>query len=196
MVTFSLPRPSGLPASFRVHAQAVAFAGSRHGSLGRDAASALVEGFLHLGFGFLTGCAPGIDRCFRSAFAASPEAAERSIIACAFEERARRFSVGDLFAATVVPDGLSPAAALHRRTVWVISHCSLLVLFPDDPETDSWGRGSRLAFRTARSHLKPVFLVTAHPPKHSVAESIHPTNLFGVADGYWVIPEGGPDDEI
>ena len=192
MVTFSVPRTS---ISFRVRPQAVAFAGSRNGVVHRDTAAALVEGFLHLGFGFLTGCAPGIDRCFRSAFALNKDAGERSIVACAFEDRARRFTVGEIFASTVVPNGLSPAAALHRRTVWVVRHCSLLVLFPDNPVTGSWGRGSGLAFNTARHNLKPVFLVTSNPPKPLADESVCPSNLFGVLDGFWVVPAGGSDEE-
>ena len=196
MVTFSVPRHSGAtPLSFRVHSQSVAFAGSRNGSVSGTCASALVEGFSHLGFGFFTGCAPGIDRCFRSAFASNKEVAERSIVACAFEDRARRFSVGEIFASVVVPAGLSPAAALHRRTVWMIRRCSRLVLMPENPVTGRWGRGSQLAFRTARHNLKPVFLVTASPPKPLAGESVCSSNLFGVLDGYWVVPAGGTDEQ-
>lgn len=196
MVTISVPRTSHSPElKLRVRPQAVAFAGSRNGVLSKDAATAIVEGFVHLGFGFLTGCASGIDRCFRYALAANKDAAERAIVACAFEDRARRFSVGEVFATTVVPAGLTPAAALHRRTVWIIRHASLLVLLPDNPLTGRWGRGSRLAFNTARHNLKPVFLVTSLPPKPTAFESIHRSNLFGVVDGYWVVPAGGSDDE-
>ena len=192
MVTFSVPRTS---VQFHVRPQAVAFAGSRNGAVHRDTADALVEGFGRLGFGFLTGCASGIDGCFRSAFTVNPAVAERAIVACAFEDRARRFSVGGVFATTVVPSNLSPAAALHRRTVWLVRHSSLLVSFPDDPRTGRWGKGSRLAYNTARLNLKPVFLVTEQPPKPSVGESIHASNLFGVVDGYWVVPKGGIDEE-
>ena len=191
-VTFSVPRTA---LSFRVRSHAVAFAGSRNGVVRRDTASALVEGFHHLGFGFLTGCASGVDRCFRTAFASNPAFAERSIVACAFEERAHRYSVGEIFASVVIPDGLSPAAALHRRTVWVVRHSSLLVLLPDNPRTGVWGRGSHLAFDTARHHCKPVFLVTEKPPKPSAGETVTESNLFGILDGYWVVPEGGPDDD-
>ena len=201
MVTFTVPSHSrtSAPVSFRVRAQSVAFAGSRNGTLSAADARALVEGFLLLGFGFLTGCAPGVDRCFRSALAAHRKAAERTIVACAFPSRARRFSVGELFATTVVPEGLTPAAALHRRTVWMVRRCSILILFPDDPQTGAWGPGSRLALRTARYNLKPVFLVTKHPPKPSCCELQLHSNLFGVADGVWIIPhpteEGTCDEE-
>ena len=117
MMPFSVPTS---PVSFRVRPQAVAFAGSRNGAVHRDTAAALVEGFHHLGFDFLTGCAPRIERCFRSAFALSKAVAERSIVACAFEDHERRFSVSEVFATTVVPNGHSPAAALHRRTVCTV----------------------------------------------------------------------------
>ena len=192
MVTFSVPRTS---VHFRVRPQAVAFVGSRNGAVHRDTAAALVEGFHRLGFGFLTGCASGIDRCFRSAFAANPAVAERAIVACAFPDRENRFAVGEVFATAVVPSGLTPAAALHRRTVWIVRKASLLVLLPDDPRTGRWGRGSRLAFNVARHNLKPVFLVTEQPPKRSVGEVVCRSNLFGVVDGYWVVPKGGIDEE-
>lgn len=185
MVTFSVPRSS---VHIRVRAQAVAFAGSRNGAVRSETAAALVEGFHHLGFGFLTGCASGIDRCFRSAFLSNPAFAERAIIACAFPDRARRFSLGNVFASTVVPSGLSSAAALHRRTLWLVRHCSLLILFPDNPVSGRWGRGSRLAFDTARLNLKPVFLITSNPPEPAATETVCPSNLFGLIDGYWVVP--------
>ena len=200
MVTFTVPHGSSTahPVSFRVHPRSVAFAGSRNGTLCTDTVEALIEGFLHLGFGFLTGCAPGIDRCFRSALTANAEAAERTIIACAFPTRERRYSVGEVYATTVVPAGLTPGAALRRRTIWMIRRCSLLVLVPDDPAAGAWGRGSRLAFSTARYNLKPVFLVSQHPPKPSRYELQLQSNLFGVIDGVWIIPhptDGGTCDE-
>ena len=195
MNTRSIPHRASSPTiNLHAHSHPVAFAGSRNGTVAESIATAVVEGFHQRGFGFLTGCAPGIDRCFRSAFIANTAVAQRSIIACAFEDRAQRFSVGEVFASVVVPSGLSPAAALHRRTVWMISHCSILVLFTQSPPTGRWGRGSRLAFDTARFHLKPVFLVTSRPPKPSVCESIFASSLFNVLDGYWVIPAGGIDD--
>ena len=192
MVTFSIPRIS---TSFRVRPQAVAFAGSRNGVVHPNTAVALVEGFHQLGFGFLVGCATGIDRCFRSAFASKAAFAERTIVACAFEDRADRFSVGEIFASTVVPAGLTPAAALHHRTIWVVRHSVILVLLPDDPVTGCWGRGSRLAFSTARYNHIPVFLVTEKPPKPSVGETVTESNLFGMLDGYWVVPVGSIDEQ-
>ena len=126
--TFQHPGSTPIGQSARSHV--VAFAGSRNGVVTDRAAAAIVEEFRQRGYGFLTGCASGIDACFRSAFIDSTQVAERSIVACSIEDRARRFSVGEVFASTVVPPGLSPAAALHRRTVWIIKHCSILVLFP------------------------------------------------------------------
>ena len=85
MGTFSVPRSA---ARFRIRPQAVAFAGSCNGSVARATAVRLVEGFARLGFGFLNGCAAGIDGCFRSAFASRFEFAERAVVACAFADRA------------------------------------------------------------------------------------------------------------
>ena len=193
MVTISIDPATAT--SVLVRAGAVAFAGSRNGCVHNTIAATLAERFLGLDFGLLTGCAPGIDRCFRLAFHAVPGAAERTIVACAFEDRADRFSVGEIFASVVVPAGLTPAAALHHRTIWVVRHSVVLILLPDDPVTGCWGRGSRLAFNTARYNRIPVFLVTEKPPKPSVGETVTESSLFGILDGYWVLPEGGIDEQ-
>ena len=187
--------PDSPPINLHARPHVVAFAGSRNGAVSDRTATAIVEGFRLRGYGFLTGCASGIDACFRSAFIDNSEVAERSIVACAFEDREKRFSTGEVFATTVVPSGLSPAAALHRRTIWIVKHSSVLVLFPENSVTGRWGRGSQLAFDAARHHLKPVFIVTASPPKSSVGETVVASNLFGVVDGYWVVPEGGVDEQ-
>ena len=84
----------------------------------------------------------------------------------------------------------SAAAALHWLTVIMVSECSLLVLFPDDPATGSWGRGSRLAFNTAVQHHIPVFAVTAIPPLGTRQFQVEASSLFGVIDGHWVVPQG------
>jgi hypothetical protein len=72
-------------------------------------------------------------------------------------------------------------------------------LFPDNPETGRWGGGSTLAFRTALYNLKPVFVVTDHPPKRSEHYLLRRSSLFGVVDGWWVVPhpveDGGTCDE-
>ena len=142
---------------FQVRPAVVAFAGSRNGSLSESVTYPLVHAFHSLGFSLLTGCATGIDECFRSVMARQPYE-QNSMVACAFASRARRFDPHGQFATPVVPSGLSPAAALHRRTVWMVRRCGLLVLFPADPVFGHWGKGSTLAFRTAVYNLKPVFV--------------------------------------
>ena len=92
----------------------------------------------------------------------------------------------------MVPDAPSAAAALHRRTVAMISESSFLVLFADDPATGSWGKGSRLAFNTAIQQHKSVFVVTAIPPLDTEQLRVTTGSLFGVVSGYWVAPLGIP----
>ena len=81
----------------------------------------------------------------------------------------------------------------------MVRRSSLLILFTDDPQTGAWGRGSRLAFRTAVYNLTPAFVVSAHRPPDSLLYRIIPGTLFGVVDGFWTVPhqiyEGGPCDE-
>ena len=185
MVTFRA-RSSTLP-SFSVATRSVAFAGNRHTTVSSSVARSLVHVFGSLGFSFLTGCAPGVDASFRGVLAKSLFRS-KAFIACAFDSRIRRCEANHLSAGRVVPDGLSAAAALHRRTVWLVRRCSILVLLPDDPETGRWGRGSTLAYRTARYNLKPVFIVSKHRPKPRLGFLIASGTLFGIVDGYWVIP--------
>ena len=146
----------------QVPCRSAAFAGSRRGSVDPPTADRLVGALSTLGFSFLVGCAPGIDSCFRGALVRSPSA--KGLIACAFPNRQRRFDSPQNPALAVVPTGLSPAAALHRRTVWLVRRASLLVLFPLDPLLGAWGKGSTLAFTTALYNLKPVFVVADVPP--------------------------------
>ena len=200
MVQFQVPLTHGRKARFRfsVPTQAVGFAGSRCGSVSQEIAASLVGSFSSLGFSFYTGCAPGIDACFREALDC-PQAREQSFIACAFENRARRYGDGGLYASVVVPSGLTPGAALHRRTVWMVRRCSLLVLFPESPPDGRWGPGSRLAFGTALANLIPIFVAASAPPAESEHYRLLPDTLFGVLSGFWVVPhpvtEGGPCDE-
>ncbi len=75
----------------------------------------------------------------------------------------------------------------------------MLLLFPEDPTTGKWGKGSTLAFETAMFHIKPVFVVASKPPKESIHYLIFPARLFAIVDGYWVVPhpygDGGTCDE-
>ena len=68
-----------------------------------------------------------------------------------------------------------------------------------DPTIDRWGPGSRLVFRAAMYHLKPVFVAAQDPPPESVHYRLLPADLFGVLRGYWAVPhpfgDGGPCDD-
>ena len=81
----------------------------------------------------------------------------------------------------------------------MVRRCSLLVIFPYDPETGRWGGGSSLAFRTAAYNLKPVFVSSLAPPPRSSLYRMFPASLFGIVPGFWTVPHqiypGGPCDE-
>ena len=196
MYTFSVSDPHGL--YFQVRPPVVAFAGSCRAYLLESVTFALVHAFHALDLSLLTGCAAGIDACFRRVMVKQPFE-EHSMVACAFEERARRFDAQGLLGIPVVPLGLSPAAALHRRTVWIVRRSGLLALFPADPVFGYWGRGSTLAFRTAVYNLKPVFVSAPSAPRPSPLYKIYRATLFGIVPGLWVVPhqiyKGGPCDE-
>ena len=183
---------------FQVRPPVVAFAGSRRGFLPDSVTVPLAHAFHALDFSLLTGCAPGIDACFRRVMA-TELFGQQSLVACAFEERARRFEGSGLHGIAVVPPGLSPAEALHRRTIWMVRHSGLLVLFPADPVFGRWGKGSTLAFNTAVYNLKPVFVCVPSAPRPSPLYRIFPSSLFGIVSGFWVVPHqiyaGGPCDE-
>jgi hypothetical protein len=158
----------------------------------------LLHAFSKHGFSFFVGDATGVDRSFRKAIVGTP-LQEKTLVACAFPRRKEySFSKG-LLATKVVPDNLPAKAALRRRTVWMVKRCCMVLLFPEDPATDRWGKGSILAFRTALYHIKPIFVVATDPPKQSVYYLVFPANLFGIVDGFWVVPhpyeEGGTCDE-
>ena len=171
---------------FTLQCRSVAFAGSRHGSVNPELADQLVGSLSFLGSSFLVGCAPGIDACFRDAIASHGSVS--AIVACAFRAREKRMGSSGLCALTVVPERLTPAAALHRRTVWLVRRASILVLFPLDPSTGRWGTGSTLAFNTALYNLKPVFVVTDTAPDPVPSFMIVAATLCGVLSGYWVVP--------
>jgi len=164
----------------------VGFAGSRRGVVPAAVSSRLLSALSALDCRFVVGCAPGVDACFRSALAAS--AASRATIFCAFPSRVRTVQASGLRAVCISSKGLSAAAALHRRTVTMVSGCDLLVLFPDDPATGSWGKGSSLAFNTAVQRHIPVFVVTEQPPAGTRQYRVFADSLCGVIKGYWVVP--------
>jgi hypothetical protein len=184
MVTFSVPLSDGITKkffNFKVEPVSVMFAGSRHGIVSEKTSSLLVSAFGSLGFSFITGCASGVDESFRKALALS-EYRDKSIVACAFKDRADKLK--DILPLYVVPEGLPPRVALAKRTLWMCSRCSLLILFPSDPI----GRGSALAFKSAIYNNKPVFVVSNTKPRESDLYSVFPSSLFGVVQGFWAVP--------
>ena len=49
-------------------------------------------------------------------------------------------------------------------------------------------RAASRAYRAALDQLKPVFVVTKHPPAESSHYHLVPSSYFGIVDGYWVVP--------
>jgi len=202
MVKFSVPEKTAQQEqqffSFSVKDNAVLFAGSRNASVPEHLAKGLVNAFARLGFGFFVGCARGIDDRFRKALASS-KYAERTFVACAFSKRVQRNMDTGLFASCVVPDGVPPKAALVRRTLWMVKRSSLVVLFPDDPETGNWGKGSTVVFNATVLQLKPLFVVSKAQPKPKGFYKVLPACFQGLVNGYWVIPhpieKGGTCDD-
>ena len=203
MVTITCAAPQAAEKQrlvFRIAQRAVLFAGSRNGFVDPELAERLVAALAENGFSFLVGCATGVDACFRLTLADRSSWSESTFVACAFADRVRSSVSRGLFASVVVPEGLSPAAALRRRTLWMVKRAELVVLFPDDPLTGRWGRGSTLAFRAATEQLKPVFVVSRTAPRRSPIYQVVAARLFDVADGYWAVPHpvaaGTCDEEV
>ncbi|MCK4516139.1 MAG: hypothetical protein KAU31_12830 [Spirochaetaceae bacterium] len=167
----------------------VGFAGSRNGRIENGISVALLAGLSRRGFRLVVGCANGVDRCILEAVADSAFA-NRCTVHCAFPSRVQEVEAIGLKAVHRVADISSAAAALHWRTVLMIRECSLLVLFPDDPTTGTWGKGSRLAFNMAIQRHIPVFVVTTIPPLETKQYQVEEGSLFGIIDGHWVVPQG------
>jgi hypothetical protein len=182
---------------FAVPEAGVLLAGSRNREVPQPVCRGLVEGLGSQGFAFLVGCAPGVDRNFRQALSESPYA-ESTLVACAFRSRVRALSGYGLTSCWVVPEGLSPKAALRRRTLWLVKRACLAVLFPEDPCTGQWGPGSRLVFRACLDQLKPLFVVCSESPRQTEHVRVAGSTLYGVV-GFWVVPhpieDGGPCDD-
>ena len=198
MVSFSVPVKDGeLEFRFSVQELGVLFAGSRHQEVPQAVCRSLIHGLAGDGFSFWVGCASGVDRCFREALSDSAYT-DRVFVGCAFRRRVKALSNYGLSASVVVPLGLSPKAALRRRTLYLVKRSCMVVLFPDDPTTGDWGRGSRLVYRAALDQLKPVFVVCLRKPIHSDHHRVLGSCLYGVS-GFWVVPhptsDGGPCDE-
>ena len=185
MVRISVPVIGGRegPAAcrFRVPSPGVLLAGSRSGLVPEALCRELVWRLGEDGLDFVVGCAPGVDRSFRFALAREGLAG-KSFVACVSRERLR--CACGLPATVVVPQGLSMAASLHRRTVWMVTRCCVAVLFPEGQDR-SWGPGSRLVLRTALEQGKPVFVASATEP-HAPAV-VRPGRLYGLVSGWWVV---------
>jgi hypothetical protein len=202
MVQFSVPLKTKSRKqhmfSFSVPQNAVLFAGSRNAVVSQQTAQGLVSAFARLGFGFFTGCATGIDTCFRQALSHA-NVTDNTFIACAFAHRVKPILDTGLFASCVVPEGVTPKAALVRRTLWMVKRSSLIVLFPDNPLTGRWGKGSSLVFHSAILQLKPLFVVTQKKPPEKSLYRVLPACFQGLITGYWVIPhpieKGGTCDD-
>jgi hypothetical protein len=197
MTTFSIPLKNKQFYSFTVPRDCVLIAGSRHRHVPQQTCKDLLQAFDSNGFTFYVGCANGVDRSFRRALSQSPYQ-DHCFVACAFKHRTYpEYSYG-LYASVVVPPNLPPVAALFRRTIWLVTRCAMVLLFPEN-HNNTWGKGSRLVFKSALFHLKPVFVVAENAPKESMHYRVLKSNLFGVVDGFWVVPhtyeQGGTCDE-
>ena len=200
MITFRIPLKKGNQFfSFSLARHCVLLAGSRHTQVAQQTCKDLLQAFDHNGFTFYVGCAKGVDRSFRRALSQSTYQ-DHCFVACAFSNRTNPIYSYGLYASVVVPANLPPVAALFRRTIWLVTRCAMVLLFPESPNhNNNWGKGSRLVFKTALFHLKPVFVVTEKAPDPSMHYKVLKSNLFGVVNGFWVVPypieDGGTCDE-
>lgn len=184
MAMFSIPYQSNGKNGFfdfTIPHDCVLFAGSRHLSVDRQVCNDLINEFGSLGFSFLIGCAKGVDESFRDALAGS-DYADSVTVACAFNSKVKKFL--GAFKLYSVKEGLPPKVALAKRTLWMTSNCSLLILFPSIP----FGRGSSLAFKSALKNKKHVFVVTDKKPSLPENYKVFKSSLFGIVTGYWLIP--------
>ncbi len=166
--------------NFATQGHTIMFAGSRHLSLQESVCYNLLSQFSSLGARFLTGCARGIDASFRQAFF-DMGFQNTSFVGAAFNRSAAKC---DVPAKKVVPNGLNPAVALAKRTVWLVNETDVLILFPSNPI----GKGSALAFKTAIQKNKPVFIVQEQKPASSDDYEVFQSSLFNVITGWWVLP--------
>jgi hypothetical protein len=121
MVTFQVPleQEAGEQFRFSVPCRSVLLAGSHHSSVPHDTCRQPIQQFHHLDFRFFVGCASGIDRRFREALATSPYRKD-CVVTCAYGNPVCLPRSLGLSASVVVPLGLTPAAALRRRTLFVM----------------------------------------------------------------------------
>ena len=182
---------------FLVTQRPVLVSGNQRLSIPQHVCLSLAEAFQRQARGIMTGCGSGVERSFRYAISLS-DFSDSALVACASSDRTDR--AYGLFAAIVAPDNIPFRTACIRRTLWMVKRCGMALLFPDTPVTGVWNSKSRLIFRTVLEQIKPVFIVTAHQPEKSDFYRVLPCSLFGVVDGYWVVPhpiykDGSLDDE-
>ena len=161
------------------------FAGSRNQTVSTQVCRDLVSGFGRLGFNFVVGCANGADVSFRSALAES-DYSGKAFVACCYSYRVPKTT--DLTCDLVVPDTVHPRSAPRVRTLWMVDHCDMAVVFADDPKADTWGKGSTVCINACIKQGKPVFVVTSHRPEAFDTHVVLPTSLFGTIRGYFIVP--------
>jgi hypothetical protein len=192
MIRFAVNFPPSRPSvvgkdhfHFAIEGNNILLAGSRHLELDKQVCRDLLTALASLEATFLTGCGKGVDASFREALN-ELDFHDRAFIGCSFKTKAMSMS---LPARKVVPDGLPASVALARRTVFLCEEADMLLLFPSNPI----GRGSSLAFKTMLQANKPIFLVQEQEPEESPLYDVYPSNLFGVAQGFWIIPHVYPE---
>ena len=74
------------------------------------------------------------------------------------------------------------------RTLWLVKHSSVVVLFPERPTDGQRGPGSRHVLRSALYHLKPLIVVASRPPPAPAYCRVVASDLFATVQGYWVVP--------
>ncbi len=184
MAMFSIPYQSNGKKrffDFTIPHDCVLFAGSRHLSIDRQVCNDLINEFGSLGFSFLDGCAKGVDESFRDALAES-DYADLTTVACAFNSKVKKFL--GAFKLYAFKEDLPPRVALAKRTLWMTSNCSLLILFPSIP----FGKGSSLAFKSALKSKKHVFVVLDKELSLPENYKVFKSSLFGIVNGYRLIP--------
>lgn len=193
MLQFSVKFPASRPSPvgkefyhFGVEGSTVMLAGSRHKELEPLFCVHLVTALASLEADFLTGCSKGTDACFRSALT-KLDYKDRVFVGLAFNSKTEKI---DLPCKKVVANGLKPAVALAKRTVWLCGEADMLILFPSEPI----GPGSALAFKTMIQSNKPVFLAGETEPESSPDYEVYPSRLLDMVHGYWVLPHVYKDE--
>ena len=90
-------------------------------------------------------------------------------------------------ASIVVEEFLPPKIALHKRTVYLVKNTSLAIVFPDNPLSGFWGKGSKLVIRECVNRGKPVFIVSEKMLIDSSEYKLLRSSLYGIISGYWVL---------